>query len=257
MDKEQLSQLILQWFESTGKHDQSEMKKLILADPVLSKNVDRIRAIHQVNFYSNSLKLFKKINLFSINILQISESDDSAECYVYQLDETGAQTDFIEGDETIPSATHYLLPCKELDPVWDTLVYDSGVKEELLNFAKTSLLFAKHEVSEDIIGINRVVLLHGPPGTGKTTLCKALAQKLAIRLTNSFEYGQLIEINSHSLFSKWFSEVIYRNLGFAQNLQTYQFIRIKLISINTSLNLKYSLTNSSSYIYITLYANPK
>lgn len=60
------------------------------------------------------------------------------------------------------------------------------------------------------------------PGTGKTSLCKALAQKLAIRLSDRYatvgpylsspkclpRYGEcrLLEINSHSLFSKWFSE---------------------------------------------------
>jgi hypothetical protein len=33
-----------------------------------------------------------------------------------------------------------------------------------------------------------------------------LAQKLAIRLSGQFQYGQLVEVNAHSLFSKWFSE---------------------------------------------------
>ena len=50
------------------------------------------------------------------------------------------------------------------------------------------------------------VLLHGPPGTGKTTLCKALAQKAFIRSSDRYRAGVLLDINAHSLFSKWFSE---------------------------------------------------
>jgi SpoVK/Ycf46/Vps4 family AAA+-type ATPase len=45
------------------------------------------------------------------------------------------------------------------------------------------------------------------PGTGKTSLARALAQKLAIRLQHRYSAGaRLMELNAHSLFSRWYSE---------------------------------------------------
>lgn len=66
--------------------------------------------------------------------------------------------------------------------------------------------FSNKGINPNIVSCNRVILLHGPPGTGKTSLCKALAQKLSIKMEGAYSSGILIEINSHSLFSKWFSE---------------------------------------------------
>ncbi|KAK9246300.1 P-loop containing nucleoside triphosphate hydrolase protein [Lipomyces tetrasporus] len=109
-------------------------------------------------------------------------------------------------DEGTIAATVSELPCRNIDGLWESLVFDEDIKHRLLHFMSTIMLFSDRQVNHKIVSWNRIILLHGPPGTGKTSLCKAIAQKLTIRLSKTFTDGKLVEISAHSLFSKWFSE---------------------------------------------------
>lgn len=164
--------------------------------------------------------------------------------HTYRLEEEDIQSEQLslsnDGDcETISAANYCLLPHVSFDGIWENLVYDNSIKEnvsiyqyrrvesskngidftcnftlfifQLLDYASTSMIFSQYEVNTNVISWNRVILLYGPPGTGKTSLCKGLAQKLSIRLKKNYKIAEFIEINSHSLFSKYYSEVISSN----------------------------------------------
>lgn len=68
-----------------------------------------------------------------------------------------------------------------------------------------SLIMSKKEMKYNGLG-----LAWGPPGGGKTSFCKALSQKLAIRLSKLFTKSLLIEVNCHAVMSKWFGESVLR-----------------------------------------------
>lgn len=63
---------------------------------------------------------------------------------------------------------YYFLPDSfpkiEYQYLWDSLVFEEDVKSKLIDFISTGFLFSDMRVNPRIISVNKLILLHGPPG---------------------------------------------------------------------------------------------
>lgn len=90
------------------------------------------------------------------------------------------------------------LPDAALGALWDSIIMDEAEKARLLSQAVLNFT-VRPQVPRSVIPLHGVILLVGPPGTGKTTLARGLAHRVA----KSFSGGRfrLLEVEPHSLAS--------------------------------------------------------
>jgi pachytene checkpoint protein 2 len=79
---------------------------------------------------------------------------------------------------------------------WDSIIIEGDLKSRILNHALLSFSL-RPKLPRSVTGLHGMLMLIGPPGTGKTTLARGLAEKMRTVVSGL----QLAEVNAHGLMS--------------------------------------------------------
>ena len=90
-----------------------------------------------------------------------------------------------------------IAPDPQLVGLWESIITPSDVTDRLLHHAALGLA-VRGQLPFATTALHGLILLHGPPGTGKTTLARSLPQQLTSVVDGKV---RLVEVNPHGLMS--------------------------------------------------------
>ncbi|KAF1814875.1 AAA-domain-containing protein, partial [Eremomyces bilateralis CBS 781.70] len=183
-----------------------------IKEKFLNLKIDQSIVTHDHYYNSSCIESIKVVDVSGEpsphGIFQLKDVILDVQAYrMHQNDQSEPLVADEPEDGNSQSTSVQILPHRSCMETWDSLVFEDLVHKQMLRYLTRMISLTKNpKMNLSAINWNRIVLFHGAPGCGKSSLCRALAHKLTIRLGKLFAQGKLIEVHSQCLISKWFGE---------------------------------------------------